>query len=131
MASFIGFAPAEAPRVATIVVLDEPVPIYGGRAAAPVFAEITGQALQMLRVPPPDPNSTQFAEAQATARADHADCSVRHGAALAEYLQAKQVDAQRAAAAKAAAEANARASAANEAANAPTGTVPATSASTP
>jgi cell division protein FtsI (penicillin-binding protein 3) len=34
MASFIGFAPAQSPRVATIVVLDAPTgsQIYGGRA---------------------------------------------------------------------------------------------------
>jgi cell division protein FtsI (penicillin-binding protein 3) len=134
MASFIGFAPAEAPRVATIVVLDEPVPIYGGRVAAPVFAEVTGQALQMLRVAPPDPNSTQFADAQATARADGSDCLVRHGAPLAEYIQAKQVAAQKAAAAKAkadAAAASAAVAATNQAAKPPTSTVPATSASTP
>ncbi|HEY5011228.1 MAG TPA: penicillin-binding protein 2, partial [Acidimicrobiia bacterium] len=40
MASFVGYAPAEAPRVAAIVVLDSPDDVYGGRASAPVFSEI-------------------------------------------------------------------------------------------
>jgi cell division protein FtsI (penicillin-binding protein 3) len=99
MASFIGFAPAEAPRVATIVVLDAPEgnQIYGGRAAAPVFAEVTGSALQLLRVPPPDASSTQFAQAQQTAIADHADCSVPHGEALAQRIVDKANAAQAAA----------------------------------
>jgi cell division protein FtsI (penicillin-binding protein 3) len=96
MASFIGFAPAEAPRVATIVVLDSPqgAQIYGGRAAAPVFAEITGSALRTLRVPPPDANSTQYAQAQATARADNADCSVPHGEALTRSIAQRAQQAQ-------------------------------------
>jgi membrane peptidoglycan carboxypeptidase len=96
MASFIGFAPAEAPRVATIVVLDEPqgAQIYGGRAAAPVFAEITASALRALRIPPPNADSTQFAEAQQTARADGADCSVPHGPALVERIAQKAEQAQ-------------------------------------
>jgi membrane peptidoglycan carboxypeptidase len=96
MASFIGFAPAEAPRVATIVVLDAPqgAQIYGGRAAAPVFAEITASALRALRVPPPDANSAQFAQAQQTARADSADCSVPHGEALARRIAAQAQQAQ-------------------------------------
>jgi cell division protein FtsI (penicillin-binding protein 3) len=33
MASFIGFAPAQRPRLAAIVVLDEPTTQYGGAAA--------------------------------------------------------------------------------------------------
>jgi membrane peptidoglycan carboxypeptidase len=110
VASFIGFAPAEAPRVATIVVLDEPegAQIYGGRASAPVFAEITGFALRLLRVPPPDPNSTQYAQANATAIADHADCAVPHGDDVGRRIEAK---AQAAIAAAAAAEVQARAKA--------------------
>ena len=39
MASFIGYAPANNPRFASIVVLDEPATQYGGTAAAPVFAD--------------------------------------------------------------------------------------------
>jgi cell division protein FtsI (penicillin-binding protein 3) len=53
MASFAGFAPAEAPRFAAVVVLDEPrTKIYGGAVAAPVFSKIMQAALRQERVPP-------------------------------------------------------------------------------
>jgi len=50
--SFAGFAPADSPRLAAIVVLDEPqVNATGGRAAAPTFARIMQYALAVDRVP--------------------------------------------------------------------------------
>ncbi|HEX3695636.1 MAG TPA: penicillin-binding transpeptidase domain-containing protein [Polyangia bacterium] len=53
VASFIGFAPADDPRVAIIVVVDEPQGDHlGGAVAAPVFREIGEQALRYLHVPP-------------------------------------------------------------------------------
>ena len=53
MASFAGFAPAESPRFAAVVVLDEPkTKIYGGAVAAPVFSEIMQAALRQEHVPP-------------------------------------------------------------------------------
>jgi cell division protein FtsI (penicillin-binding protein 3) len=53
VASFVGFAPANAPRIAAIVVLDEPSGDYfGGTVAAPAFAQIMQQALGAERVPP-------------------------------------------------------------------------------
>ena len=53
VASFVGFAPANAPRLAAIVVLDEPSSaIFGGTVAAPAFAQIMQQALGAERVPP-------------------------------------------------------------------------------
>jgi cell division protein FtsI (penicillin-binding protein 3) len=55
VASFAGFAPADAPRLAAIVVLDEPgASIYGGEVAAPVFSQIMQYALRLERVPPSD-----------------------------------------------------------------------------
>lgn len=46
MSSFIGFAPAENPRFAMVVVLDEARPLYyGGTVAAPVFKEVMQAAL--------------------------------------------------------------------------------------
>jgi cell division protein FtsI (penicillin-binding protein 3) len=52
VASFAGFAPANAPKLAAIVVLDEPqADIYGGQVAAPVFARIMQYALALERVP--------------------------------------------------------------------------------
>ena len=53
VASFIGFAPAENPQVAVLVVIDEPKgQIYGGAIAAPVFKKITQTTLNYLNVPP-------------------------------------------------------------------------------
>ena len=53
VASFIGFAPAENPRVAVLVVIDEPRgQIYGGAVAAPVFKKITQTTLNLMNVPP-------------------------------------------------------------------------------
>jgi cell division protein FtsI (penicillin-binding protein 3) len=52
VASFAGFAPASSPRLAAIVVLDEPVNNYsGGQVAAPVFARIMQYALAVEQVP--------------------------------------------------------------------------------
>jgi cell division protein FtsI (penicillin-binding protein 3) len=51
--SFVGFAPAQAPRVVVGVFIDEPKgEIYGGEVAAPVFREVTEHALKALGVAP-------------------------------------------------------------------------------
>ncbi len=51
-ASFAGFAPAGNPRLAAIVVVDNPeASIYGADAAAPVFQQIMRFALAYERVP--------------------------------------------------------------------------------
>lgn len=52
VASFIGFAPARSPRLVVAAILDEPVTVYGGVAAAPLFREVTRFALAHLQVPP-------------------------------------------------------------------------------
>lgn len=68
VASFIGFVPVPNPRLAILVVLDEPRgAYYGGTVAAPVFREIAGRALWYLRVPPaasPDLGAPEFAAPQ-------------------------------------------------------------------
>lgn len=52
-ASFVGIAPAEAPRLVILVVIDEPQgDVYGGLVAAPAFKEIAKGALAHLGVPP-------------------------------------------------------------------------------
>jgi cell division protein FtsI (penicillin-binding protein 3) len=52
IASFIGFAPAQDPRLLVAVVVDEPQgEIYGGSVAAPAFGQIAGFALPYLGVP--------------------------------------------------------------------------------
>lgn len=50
-ASFAGFVPADKPKMAIVVVLDEPkTSAYGGVVAAPVFSAIARQSLCYLRV---------------------------------------------------------------------------------
>jgi cell division protein FtsI/penicillin-binding protein 2 len=49
--SFMGFAPADNPRLAAVVVLDQPHPsYYGGTVAAPVFQEVMSNALKYLKI---------------------------------------------------------------------------------
>lgn len=53
--SFVGFAPAGDPRLAMLVLLDEPKnEKWGSEAAAPIFAAIGREALRHLNVPPGD-----------------------------------------------------------------------------
>ncbi len=53
VASFVGFLPAESPRVVMTVTIDEPQKgVYGGLTAAPVFSRIAAQAMQYLKVAP-------------------------------------------------------------------------------
>jgi cell division protein FtsI (penicillin-binding protein 3) len=53
VSSFVGFAPAKRPKLLVAVMVDEPQgDIYGGTVAAPPWAQITGFALQYLRIPP-------------------------------------------------------------------------------
>lgn len=56
LAYFAGFAPASRPRLAMVVMMDEPSEryYYGGRAAAPVFSRVMSGALRLLNVPPDD-----------------------------------------------------------------------------
>lgn len=51
--SFIGYAPADNPKIAMLVVIDQPNDpnVGGGKAAAPVFKEIMSKALTYLGVP--------------------------------------------------------------------------------
>ena len=53
VSSFVGFAPASAPRLIVAVMIDEPTAgaHYGGDVAAPVFSTVTAAALRMLAVP--------------------------------------------------------------------------------
>lgn len=52
--SFMGFAPADNPRIAAIVLIDEPEADWatGGLLAAPVYQEVTKYALTMMGVLP-------------------------------------------------------------------------------
>jgi cell division protein FtsI (penicillin-binding protein 3) len=51
VSSFVGLAPASAPRLVVAVMIDEPLgQYYGGAVAAPVFAQVMQGALRMLEV---------------------------------------------------------------------------------
>jgi cell division protein FtsI (penicillin-binding protein 3) len=54
VASFVGFAPAEDPKLLVTVVADDPTQgsYYGGTVAAPAFGEIAKFALPYLGIPP-------------------------------------------------------------------------------
>lgn len=53
LSSFIGFAPAEKPALAILVIIDEPQKnYYGGIVAAPVFKKIAGETLNYMNIPP-------------------------------------------------------------------------------
>jgi cell division protein FtsI (penicillin-binding protein 3) len=52
-ASFVGFVPADKPRLVIAVVLDEPmIGRYGGDLAGPVFRRVAEASLRYLGVPP-------------------------------------------------------------------------------
>lgn len=53
VASFIGFAPADDPKFAMLVIFDRPTTsIYGSETAAPVFMEIAKNILSYYGIPP-------------------------------------------------------------------------------
>ena len=55
ISSFVGFVPADNPRLAMIVVVYEPKgQIYGGVVAAPAFKSVADQALSYLNIPMDD-----------------------------------------------------------------------------
>ena len=51
---FAGLAPASDPRVAAVVIIDEPTGnlYYGGDVAAPLFGNVMAESLRLLAVPP-------------------------------------------------------------------------------
>ncbi|MGH8753554.1 MAG: peptidoglycan D,D-transpeptidase FtsI family protein [Burkholderiales bacterium] len=59
VSSFVGMAPASAPRLIVAVMLDEPSAgqYYGGAVAAPVFSQVMAGALRILDIPPDEPSN--------------------------------------------------------------------------
>ena len=57
ISSFVGFAPASAPRLIVAVMIDEPGAgqYYGGTVAAPVFSSVMAGSLRLLGVKPDAP----------------------------------------------------------------------------
>lgn len=56
VSSFIGYAPASRPKLAAVVVINDPSgdDYYGGQVAAPVFSRVMSAALRLNNVPPDD-----------------------------------------------------------------------------
>lgn len=62
VASFVGFVPAQSPRLAILVTIDEPkVGSWGGTLAAPVFAEVAKESLQYLEMRPSAGSASKIA----------------------------------------------------------------------
>ena len=57
VATFVGFAPAQNPRVIVAVTVDEPTAngYYGGTVAGPVFKQVMSGSLNILGVSPTKP----------------------------------------------------------------------------
>jgi len=52
VASFVGFIPADDPRLTICVIVDDPKPYYyGGVVSAPIFKQIAAQSMKYLEVP--------------------------------------------------------------------------------
>jgi cell division protein FtsI (penicillin-binding protein 3) len=74
-ASFIGFVPADDPKLTILVVVDEPkTSPYGGVVAAPAFRAIAGQSLCYLNIPPSKGEKVRMETAIST-RQDQAPAS--------------------------------------------------------
>jgi len=73
IASFVGYVPADRPRLAILVVIDEPKGAqygYGGSVAAPVFREIAEASLHYLNVAPSIPQRTLLVSDRSAKRLD-------------------------------------------------------------
>ena len=68
MAVFAGIAPASHPRLVAVVVVDDPKNkyYYGGKVAAPVFANVMSEALRLLNIAPDDLDSNNVRVASAS-----------------------------------------------------------------
>lgn len=76
--SFIGFAPADEPRIAVYVGIDEPGGrmYYGGQVAAPAFREIVEATLHYLKVPGKLTVASNEVELQLPPKAETAELAV-------------------------------------------------------
>jgi cell division protein FtsI (penicillin-binding protein 3) len=82
--SFAGFVPADDPRLAMIVMLDEPKnEKWGSEAAAPIFAAIGREALRYLNVAPRDSSPVPIVRGEIAAAPGPAAGLAPQGAAVA------------------------------------------------
>jgi cell division protein FtsI (penicillin-binding protein 3) len=67
LSSFAGLAPIDAPRIAVVVVIDEPhgKDYFGGKVAGPVFAKVVSETLRYLGVPGSTPPNARKLDGRA------------------------------------------------------------------
>ena len=83
LSSFVGLAPLDNPRIAVLILIDEPrgEEYYGAQVAGPAFAQITSETLRYLGVP-----TTKAIEvAAAAAAAPEADAPEAEEVVLADF----------------------------------------------
>lgn len=87
VASFVGFAPAERPALAAIVMINEPAgTIWGGAVAAPVFKAMMERALLHMKVPKTRPAAWQLQAAARDPAAQQAEAEESEQAAISETI---------------------------------------------
>lgn len=89
-ASFIGFIPADKPKLTILVVIDEPkTSPYGGVVAAPAFREIALKSLCYLKVSPQGDNSKtpKVIEAKAKDSLPPPQWDMSEGASLDSFIE--------------------------------------------
>ncbi len=86
--SFVGFVPADKPKLTIAVIIDEPQMVkYGGVVAAPAFREIAKNSLAYLKI---QPNVQSFA----AAKPDETKVSVATAAESSSYDNAGEIPAE-------------------------------------
>jgi cell division protein FtsI (penicillin-binding protein 3) len=92
--SFIGFLPADKPQVLTLVVIDEPNPIwaYGGDVSAPAFRNLSNMMISYLHVLPGavDKNAAVAADDKNENKKDMVKASKLPDFCLKQYADAKK-----------------------------------------
>ncbi|HET8577545.1 MAG TPA: penicillin-binding protein [Methylomirabilota bacterium] len=87
--SFVGFVPADDPRLVMLVMLDEPKnEKWGSEAAAPIFAAIGREALRSLNVPPRDSAPVHIVRGEAVVPPSGAPARMTTALAVAEVWPA-------------------------------------------
>ncbi len=78
--SFVGFVPADKPRLTIAVIIDEPQGVkYGGVVAAPAFRGIAQNSLAYLKIQPDRPTAVAFKPPDAVVVPDPPDESLSDG----------------------------------------------------
>ncbi|HRC57033.1 MAG TPA: penicillin-binding protein 2, partial [Kofleriaceae bacterium] len=79
LSSFAGLAPIDSPRLAILVLVDEPSggDYFGGKVAAPVFAKVASETLRYLGVPGNAPASAAAAQGRLHAEMKSGSLRVR------------------------------------------------------